>query len=114
MTRKRRRIARGVYRDQWGVSATVKVNGKQKERRFSKTVSLRIIQRWQDEMRVALRACRPRRPRSSFKADALRYLEGDQGMPSYRERKRTVELWIDEFGERSRASITTEEIALVL
>ena len=114
MTRKRRRIARGVYRDQWGVSATVKVAGTQREKRFPSGTPLRDIRRWQGEMRVALRAAAPSRPSGSFKADADRYLAGVRAMPTYRERERTIHLWVAEFGARRRASITTEEVALVL
>ena len=114
MTRKRRSIARGVYRDRWGVSATVKVDGTQREKRFPSGTSLLDIRRWQGEMRVALRASVPSRPHGSFKADADRYLAGVRAMPTYRERERIIHLWVAEFGARRRASITTEEVALVL
>ena len=114
MTRKRRRIARGVYRDQWGVSATVKVDGTQREKRFPIGTTLRKIRDWQGEMRVALRAAVRRRPRGSFTADAMHYLAGVRGMPSYRERERDIGFWLAEFGERRRDSITTREIATLL
>ena len=65
-------------------------------------------------MRVALRASVRRRPRGSFKADAIHYLAWVRGMPSYRERERDIGCWIAEFGERRRDSITTREIASVL
>ena len=114
MTRKRRRIARGVYRDQWGLSATVKVAGTQREKRFPPGTALCKIRDWQGEMRVALRASVPSRLRGSFKADADRYLAGVQAMPTYRERERDIGFWIAEFGERRRDSMTTQEIATVL
>ena len=114
MTRKRRRIARGVYRDRWGVSATVKVDGTQREKRFPIGTALQKIRDWQGEMRVALRASVRRGPRGSFKADAIRYLAGVRGMPSYRERERDIGFWIAEFGERRRDSITTKEMVSVL
>ena len=65
-------------------------------------------------MRVALRASVRRRPRGSFKADAIHYLAWVRGMPSYRERERDIGCWIAEFGERRRDFITTREIASVL
>ena len=114
MKRKRTRVGRGIYRDQWGLSATVKVNGTQRERRFPKDTGLRGIREWQDQVRVALRAAAPKQPRSSFKMDAHRYLAMVRRMPSYRERKRNINNWIAEFGPRRRDSITTEEIWAVL
>ena len=65
-------------------------------------------------MRVALRALAPRELRSDFKADAVHYLACVKALPSYRERERDIGLWISEFGERRRDSITTHEIARVL
>ena len=114
MKRKRVRIARGIYRDRWGLSATVKVDGKQREQRFPKDTGLRKIREWRDQIRVALRAAAPRQPRNSFKVDADHYLAIVQGMPSYNERKRNINDWVAEFGPRRRDSITTEEIWAVL
>ena len=114
MKRKRTRIARGIYRDQWGLAATVKVDRKQREQRFPKGTSLRKIREWQDQVRVALRAAAPRQPRSSLTVDADRYLAMVRRMPSYRERKRNINEWVAELGPRRRDSISTEGIAAVL
>ncbi len=114
MKRKRRRIALGVYRDQWGLSATVKVDDTQREKRFPIGTSLRTVRDWQNAMRVALRVAVPRRPRGNLKTDAARYLEGVTAMPSFRERERNIGFWVEEFGERRRDSIGTDEIARIL
>ena len=114
MKRMRTRIGQGIYRDQWGLSATVKVDGTQREKRFPAGTAIRTIRVWQDHMRVALRAAAPRGCRYSFKTDATHYLANVQRMPSYRERERDIGLWIDEFGSRQRNSITTDEIAAVI
>ncbi len=114
MKRKRIRVGRGVYRDRWGLSATVKVDGTQREKRFPAGTALRTIRAWQDQMRVALRAVTPRRPRGSFETDATGYLATMQRMASYRERERNIGLWTAEFGSRRRDSITTDEIATVM
>ncbi len=114
MKRKRTRVAKGIYRDRWGVSATVKVDGTQREKRFPADTALRTIRAWQDQMRVALRAAAPRRPRGSFETDATGYLATVQRMASCRERERNIELWTAEFGSRRRDSITTDEIVTVL
>ena len=47
--RKRVRVSRGVYRDQYGLAATVKVNGMQRECRFPRGTPLRTIQAWRDD-----------------------------------------------------------------
>ena len=113
MKRKRTRIALGVYRDQWGLSATVKVDGKQREQRFPKDTSLRTIRAWQDQMRVALRSIRPTRPRTNFDSDAKSYLAGVRMMPSYRERERNIGLWVDERGGPRNLDSGFSEISIV-
>ena len=114
MKRKRNRVALGIYRDRWGLSATVKVDGTQREKRFPPDTPLRTIRAWQDHMRVALRAADPRRCHTNFKTDATAYLARVRRTASYRERERNIGLWIDDFGPRRRHSITTDEIARVL
>jgi integrase len=112
--RKRIRVSEGVYKDRSGLAATVKCNGVQKERRFALGTSLKEIQSWRNDARVALQKVAPKIGRGSFAADAARYLEGVIAMPTYAERKKHVELWVNEFGSRVRASISTPEIDSVL
>ena len=50
-TRKRVRVSEGIYRDRYGLAATVKVNGIQRERRFPPGTRLRTIKGWRDETR---------------------------------------------------------------
>ena len=49
------RFAVGIYRDRWGLSATVKVHGRQREKRFSANASIRSARAWRDEMRAGHR-----------------------------------------------------------
>ena len=114
MKRRRTRIGQGIYRDQWGLSATVKVDGTQREKHFPAGTAIRTIRVWQNHMRVALRAAAPRGCRYSFKTDATHHLATMQRMASYRERERNIGLWTAEFGSRRRDSITTDEIATVM
>ena len=101
-------------RDGWGLSATVKVNGDQRENRFPADTPIRKIRAWRDETRVALRSTVPRKSGGSFREDAARYLARVRAMPSYRERERNIGFWVEEFGDRRRSAVTTEEIAQVL
>ena len=42
-TRIRTKLAKGMYRDQWGIAATVKTGGLQREKRFLPDTSLKTI-----------------------------------------------------------------------
>lgn len=112
--RQRVRIAKGIYRDQWGISATVKVAGIQREERYRPDTPLKTMKAWQDETRVALRKLAPRGVRGSFASDAARYLESVAAMPTIAERRKHIDLWIAEFGTRARHTITTSEVDAVL
>src|SRR4051812_4211582 len=47
--RQRTRIDKGIYRDVWGIAATVKAGGIQRENRYLLETSLKVIKAWQDE-----------------------------------------------------------------
>ena len=112
--RERRRIGKGIYADQYGIAATVKVRGQQREKRFPSDTSIKTIKNWQDENRVALRKLHPKIGKGTFAADVERYLAGRTQMPTYKERKTHLALWCAEFGTRNRHSIETTEIDAVL
>ena len=76
--KKRVRVSKGVYRDRWGLAATVKVNGMQRERRFPRGTPLRTIQAWRDEMRGNLRTL-PKGAKHTLRHDAGRYLKQKEG-----------------------------------
>ena len=58
-TKRRKRIGKGIYRDKYGLSATVKVGtgdrGIQREKRFPFDTPLKDIKAWQGAMRSELR-----------------------------------------------------------
>jgi len=60
-------------------------------------------------MRTQLRAAAPP-SLTGFAADARRYLEAAQAMPSYQDRARDIAIWVDLFGDRPRALIAAVEI----
>ena len=53
---RRTRVAEGVYKDRWGLAATVKVHGVQREIRFPPDTSLKTIRAPRNELRVSLRS----------------------------------------------------------
>ncbi|CAN5877517.1 hypothetical protein BH24ACI5_BH24ACI5_04210 [soil metagenome] len=113
-SKQRERIDTGIYRDQWGIGATVKVGTLQREKRYPHDASIKTIKAWQDETRVALRKIAPTAERGTFAKDAERYLRGVAAMPTFKERETHIALWIGEFGTRARYSITTPDIDAVL
>jgi hypothetical protein len=54
VTRRRIRIAPGIYRDQYGLAATVKVGRVQREHRFPAEEALATIKAWQANVRAEL------------------------------------------------------------
>ena len=112
--RRRVRVSCGVYRDQWGLSASVYPSGRRAEKRFPPGTLLKDIKAWRDDTRVCLRKAAGPTRRGTFANDAARYLLTVAAMSTFRERRKHIELWIDEFGQRRRHTITTTEIDIVL
>ena len=114
MDRHRTRIGKGIYRDQYGIAATVKAGGVQREKRYPHDTPLKTIKSWQGETRVNLQKLAPRAGRGTFAADADRYLLGVASMPTYKEREKHVAIWAAEFGPRLAHTITTPDIDAIL
>ena len=99
-TRRRTRVAEGVYKDRYGLAATVKVHGVQREIRFPPRHSA------QDESaRGAIncaRACARCRTgrRHTLAHDADRYLDQVKNTlrVSLRDRRRDLAVWLPRFG----------------
>lgn len=83
-------------------------------KRFPRSTSLETIKTWQETARVDLRrqlALAPQTPiGTGFLADAERYLEAVQAMPTYTERRRHIQAWAAIFGERPRSTVTSADI----
>ncbi len=112
--RRRVRIERGIYRDRWGYSVIVTARGMRREERFPVNVELKTLKDRRDELRVTLRRVAPAAGRGTFAADAERYLQAVAAMPTIAERRKHIELWSAEFGQRARHSIETPEIDAIL
>lgn len=68
------------------------------------------VEAWKRKMRGESEAPRPT---GNFRVDALAYLAAVRAMPSYRDRKRDIGLWADEFGDLPRAAIAPAMIRAV-
>ena len=96
--RARTKIAKGIYRDQWGYAVIVNVGTLRRERRFPPLTELKTLKEQRDEMRVALRKVAPTATRGTFAADAQRYLRAVAALPTIKEREKHIALWSAEFG----------------
>ena len=114
--RRRKRIGKGIYRDKYGISATVKVGtgiaAMQREKRFPFDTSLKDIKAWQEAMRGELRtaAKRPTTARGTFAEDAKVYLAQVKHLASYKSRVCEVNAWTALYGRLRRVQLTSEHV----
>ena len=97
-SRRRVRVAEGIYKDRHGLAATVKVNGVQREVRFPPSTPLKTIRARRDELRASLRTLRASE-RHTLAHDAERYLQQVSAeLVSIADRRHHIGLWIRRFG----------------
>jgi hypothetical protein len=89
MSTRRKRIGKGIYRDKYGLSATVKIGtgetARQRDKRFSFDTPLREIKDWQRDVRADLGRSLGRssaRARGTLSGDARAYLPQVQTLTS--------------------------------
>ena len=111
--RRRTRVAEGVYKDRYGLAATVKVHGVQREIRFPPDTSLKTIRARRDELRASLRTL-PHGERHTLAHDAGRYLNQVKStlLVSFDDRRRDVEVWLPKFGHLRTLSLPSQLAAL--
>ena len=109
----RRPIAKGIYKDQYGLAATVKVRGQQREKRFPPDTSIKTIKKWQGDTKAALRKLRPKigRGRSRATSSDISPADADADLRRMGETSRAL---VRKFGPRNRHTIQTLEIDTVL
>lgn len=111
-TRRRVRVAPGVYKDRWGLSATVKVNGIQREIRFEPGTPLKTIRARRDEMRAGLRTLPPGE-RHTLAHDTVRYLDQVRStLASFADRRRDLMAWLPRFGHLRTLALPSHLAAL--
>ena len=97
-SRRRIRVAEGIYKDRHGLAATIKVNGVQREIRFPPGTSLKTIRAWRGELRASLRTL-PVGERHTLAHDAERYLQQvSRELASIADRRHHIALWLQRFG----------------
>jgi len=114
----RTRIATGVYRDRYGVAATVKVGGVQREQRFPADERLDTIKAWQVRTRADLTEDRedtrsiddPVPERGTFASDLPRRLKQIEGRASYKSDRSHLQAWLPFIGKFPRTAIRPSHV----
>ena len=76
----------------------MKVDGRQRERRFARNTPIKTIRRWQDETRAALRKL-PQGARRTLAADVRPYLKQIEGnVAGIKQRRQLIGTWLPRFG----------------
>jgi len=117
-TRRRVRIARGIYRDQYGVAATVKVGRIQREQRFAPDTPLETMKGWQARTRADLMEDRdetraidePVPERGTFASDLPRRLKQIEGRASYKSDRSHLSAWLPFIGPLKRTNIRPSHV----
>lgn len=89
--------------------------GRVRCKRFPPDTPFKTMSDWREDQRVAARqrlthAATPVIEATGFLADADRYLDAIQAMPTYKERRRNIQEWAALFGDRPHTSIRADEI----
>jgi integrase len=106
----------GIYRHGAGWRAVVSQGRGHPRltRHFPLETPLRDMQEWRKDAKAESRVARKARASAgTFEADAKRYLKAIAALPTFTERARHIELWIDAFGVRRRDSIRPAEIRAI-
>lgn len=102
------------------IRVTVKVAGKQVERKFSPTTKAAVIKRWKAATEAKLRKRMPAASDraaaiGSLKADAIgRYLSLVKHLADWGTRRSEIRAWFPHLGERPRAAITREDVIRII
>lgn len=104
----------GITRHGAGWRATVWVGKHRKPslRAFPLDTSVAVMQTWRADEKARRRRTR-QNAAGTFGADAARYLKAVIALPTFKEREREIALWVTEFGERRRDSLTPADIRAV-
>lgn len=113
MARKRTRLAEGIYADQYGIAATVKVGRDQREQRFPPDTPIRTMEAWRartraeltDDQEDAATIDGPAPERGTYANDLERYLPTIAGRPSFASDRSHLRAWLPVLGSMKRGAI---------
>lgn len=118
---RRTRIAEGIYADAYGLAATVKVRGVQREQRFHADTDLAVLQAWRARTRADLLEARldhaddpVPRTAATFGRDVERYLKTIAHRVSFKADRCHLSAWLPTFRHVSRHHIKPPAVQAVI
>lgn len=110
---KRRRIAKGVYQDQYGYSVRWRDRGRPRERRFPLDTPNEILKAFRKRQAQQAQSS-PRERDGSVVRDIVRFLRTRKGRPSFKSDRAHLRPWAIRFRHLSRWHLTREHIIAAL
>lgn len=107
---KRRRLAKGIYRDTYGISVVWFVQNQRHEQRFARDDSLERLIAWRKSQIAYGQALAPRDPRGSLARDVVRFLKTRKGRANYKTEKSNLKAWIRALDNPRRWRITRQQL----
>jgi len=116
VTRTRVRIAEGIYSDQYGLSAVVKLGRRQREKRFPFGSDLETLESWRIQTRAELddEPGQTRTITGTLRADADKFIASKLGAPAYKSDRAHLRAWYPSLGDTLRSEITREHITPII
>lgn len=115
--RRRKRVAEGIYEDQWGLAATVKVGPRQREQRFPNGTSLEFLAAWRERTRDDLLDTvdeeAPPLP-GTFADDAPRFEQTIAGRVSFKADRSHLRAWLPRLGPLLRRKIRPAHVTAAI
>lgn len=111
--KRRTRLAEGIYQDRYGLSATVKVGGVQKERRFPVGTALELLKSWRIQTRAELdehRATLLSVVSGTLRHDGDKFLDRKKTKVAYKADRSHLRAWYPAFGNLLRSKITRDMV----
>lgn len=88
-----KRLARGIWQTPSGYRVIVRIGDQLERKRFPPTYTLDALKTWRDDH---IRLRRPKKSaRGTFSEDVAAYLKAVAGMPTFSDRKRQIEAWVN-------------------
>lgn len=118
MAKKLKKLAPGIYEDQYSIRAIVNIAAGRKEKRFDFGTSLLEIRRWRNETKTKLERMNPQRragviPRGTFSSEMKRHLK-TLTISSWKSRRSELRAWEKQFGTVRRRNVTTDHVKRAL
>jgi integrase len=113
--KRRTRVGVGVYQDQYGLAATVKVKNTQRERRFPPGTDAETIARWQAQQRMELQeTLGPTPPRRTMAREIARRVKALQGRVSHAAERSHLKAWLPIIGPLTKRQVKPSHVTAAI